>query len=253
VKFIRDQANAALAVQKEEERVKERGPGHTAQIAATALRKTYAILKGDNTKISVDLVPERSSQVPEKIDPLDGWAEGVSLRKTDCCLLLKPQIVLRGESPADSCIVAAAQAKLQSFAIMDDFNLDDPVSGKVMSRLVNCFSSIGMPSDGSVYNRNYTSLSGLQTFAPTNLSAASDGPVPLEVLIDLRCESQAFERLVPQTDATFHYDKFNRLRLRNNITSITTKSSNQNSTTKNSNHLQDQTVRPRCLSCYPSH
>lgn len=251
MKFIRDQANAALAVQKEEQCAKDRGPGHTAQLAATALRKTYAILKGDNsTKISVDLAPERNSQVPGKIDPLHGWTEGVSLRKSDCCLLLKPQIVFRGESPADSCIVAAAQAKLQSFAIMDDFNLDDPVSGKVMSRLVNFISSLGSSSNGSMYNRNYTSLSGLQTFAPTNLSAASDGPVPLEVLIDLRCESQAFERLVPQTEATFHYDKFNRLRLRNNVTSIATKSSNQNSTTENNNHLQDQTVRSKC---YPSY
>ena len=139
MKFIRDQANAALAVRKGEERVKDRA-GHTAQMAATALRKTYAILKGDNSaKISVDLTPDRSPQVSRKIDPLDGWAEGVSLQKSDCCLLLKPQIILRGETPADSCIVAAAQAKLQSFNIMDDFNLDDPVNGKVMSRLVNLF------------------------------------------------------------------------------------------------------------------
>jgi hypothetical protein len=117
--------------------VKDRGPGHTAQMAATALRKTYAILKGDNSaKISVDLTSERDLQIPGKVDPLDGWAEGVSLLKSDCCLLLKPQIVLRGETPADSCVVAAAQAKLQSFNIMDNFNLDDPVSGKVMSRLV---------------------------------------------------------------------------------------------------------------------
>lgn len=93
----------------------------------------------------------------------------------------------------------------------------------------------------------------MQTFAPTNLSTASGGPVPLEVLIDLRCESHAFERLVPQTEATFHYDKFNRLRLRNNKTSTTTKSRNQNSTTENNSHLQDQTVRPRCLNCHSSH
>lgn len=137
MKFIRDQANATLAVQKEEERVKDRA-GHTAHMAATALRKTYAILKGDvSAKISVDLAPERNAEVPGKIDPLDGWAEGVSLRKSDCCLLLKPQIVLRGETTADSCVVAAAQAKLQSYNIMDDFNLDDPISGKVMSRSVN--------------------------------------------------------------------------------------------------------------------
>ena len=141
MKFIRDQANAALAVQKKEEHVKDRGPGHTAQMAATALRKTYAILRGDNVKVSVDLTPEENSQVPRKIDPLDGWAEGVSLRKSDCCLLLKPQIVLRGETPADSCILAAAQAKLQSFAIMDVFNVDDPVSGKVMSRPVKFLKS----------------------------------------------------------------------------------------------------------------
>ena len=139
VKFIRDQANATLAVQKEEEHVKDR-VGHTAQMAATALRKTYAILKGDTSaKISVDLTPERNTEVPGEIDPLDGWAEGVSLRKSDCCLLLKAQIVLRGETPADSCVVAAAQAKLQSFNIMDDFNLDDPISGKVMSRPVKFF------------------------------------------------------------------------------------------------------------------
>jgi hypothetical protein len=136
VKFIRDQANATLAVQKEEERVKDRA-GYTAQMAATALRKTYAILKGDiSAKISVDIAPERNTQVPGKIDPLDGWAEGVSLQKSDCCLLLNPQIILRGETPADSCVVAAAQAKLQSFNIMDNFNLDDPISGKVMSRPV---------------------------------------------------------------------------------------------------------------------
>jgi len=36
------------------------------------------------------------------------------------------------------------------------------------------------------------------------------GRVPLEVLVDLKCESNEFDRLVPQTDAMFHYDKFNR-------------------------------------------
>ena len=116
------------------------------------------------------------------------------------------------------------------------------------------FFRFGTTSNESFYNRSYTSVSGLQTFAPTNPSTTSEGPVPLEVLIDLRCESHAFERLVPQTEATFHYDKFNRLRLRNNVTSITTKSSsNQNSTSETNSHLQDQTVRLRYLSCYPTH
>jgi hypothetical protein len=62
--------------------------------------------------------------------------------------------------------------------------------------------------------------------------------VPLEVLIDLRCESNDFDRLVPQTDATFHYDKFNRLRLHNNVTSAMLPPSKSDAR----DHLQDQTV-----------
>lgn len=201
------------------------------------------MLKGDNnTKVSLDLNHDKSAQVPGKVEPLDGWAEGVSLRKSHCCLLLKPQIVLRGETPADTCIVAAAQAKLQSFAIMDLLNLDDPISGKVMSRSVEVYCAGVFLI--ICFNRNYTSLSGLQAFAPTNVRSptGADGSVPLEVLIDLRCESDAFELLVPQTEAIFHYDKFNRLRLRNNITSTTTRPSAQNSTPPTDSHLQDQTV-----------
>lgn len=69
------------------------------------------------------------------LDPMNGWSEGVSLRKSYCCLLLKPQIVLRNRGEADeTCVVAAVQAKLQSFAIMDDANADDPITGKVMTR-----------------------------------------------------------------------------------------------------------------------
>ncbi|KAF9569300.1 hypothetical protein CPC08DRAFT_812902 [Agrocybe pediades] len=217
VKFIRDQANAALTVEREDESSHDR-PSNTAQLAATALRK---ILRGDNsTKISVDLAREKNGISPGEADPLEGWSEGVILQKSNCCLLLKPQIVLRGDTPADSCIVAAGQAKALSYNIMDSLNQDDPVSGKIMSR-------------------NYTSLSGLQAFAPTKIGT-TDGSVPLEVLIDLRCESDAFERLVPQTEATFRYDKFNRLRLRNNVTSNVTKNEDENSSLSES-HLQNQT------------
>jgi len=133
VKFIRDQANAALAVDKEDESSKDR-PSNTAQLAATALRK---ILRGDNsTKTSVDITRGKTGIDPGEVDPLEGWSDGVILQKSNCCLLLKPQIVLRGDTPADSCIVAAAQAKLLSFNIMDSLNQDDPVSGKIMSRFV---------------------------------------------------------------------------------------------------------------------
>lgn len=221
----------------EQENSKHHGHGNTALMAASAIRK---MIKGDNqTKISVE-VQNKDLQDPNMFDPMDGWAEGVSLAKSHYCLLLKPQIVLRGETPNDTCIVAAAQAKLQSFAIMDSGNFDDPVSGKVMSRCV-CLLKKSVTSAEDI-RRNYTSLSGFQTFAPSlNTKVSNNGSVPLEVLIDLRCESHAFERLVPQTEATFHYDRFNRLRLRNNISAIKVKA--QNSTDSIDSHLQDETVR----------
>jgi hypothetical protein len=95
------------------------------------------MLKGDgNTKISVDM----NQDTNENPDPMDGWSEGVSLTRSHYCLLLKPQIVLRGETLTGACIVAAAQAKLQSFSIMDLANFDDPASGKVMSRYADLHS-----------------------------------------------------------------------------------------------------------------
>lgn len=91
-------------------------------------------------------------------------------------------------------------------------------------------------------------LSGLQTFALI-LASVVDTFVALEVLIDFRCESDLFDRLVPQTDATLHYDKFNRLRLRNNLRSAVSRTST-NAGAKNENHLSDQTVRALSISGY---
>ncbi|KAJ3799089.1 golgi-body localization protein domain-containing protein [Lentinula aff. detonsa] len=221
VKFIRDQAEAIMATQASDELgdQKSQNPAH---VAATALRKIVgeAFKSGsDSAKAHVN-----KAETTADLDPMDGWSEGVSLRKSHCCLLLKPQIVLRNRGEADeTCVVAALQAKLQSFAIMDDANADDPVTGKVMTR-------------------TYAVLSGMQTFAPTFKIDSGDGCVPLEVLIDLRCESDAFERLVPQTDASFKYDKFNRLRLHNSVASaVARKSSESTGSLEVANHLHDQT------------
>jgi hypothetical protein len=97
-----------------------------------ALRKIFT---GDSAKPLVEVSGEASSQPPSAVDPLNGWDEGVSLRKSHCCLLLKLQVVLHSEGACEpSCVIAAVQAKLQSYAIMDDSNVDDPVSGIVMSR-----------------------------------------------------------------------------------------------------------------------
>ncbi|KZT74332.1 hypothetical protein DAEQUDRAFT_761200 [Daedalea quercina L-15889] len=221
VKFIRDQARTAL-VDMLQEKEQHRGPVASAQAAAIAVRN---FLVGDHASSHAG----EDSQyplldTPGPVDPLDGWSDGVSLRKSHFCLLLKPQVVLRSVSDTDSeldsvCILAAVQGKLSSFAILDDANADDPVSGKVMTR-------------------NFASISGLQVFSPSATNTSGEGSVPLEVLIDLRAENNAFDRLVPQTDASFQYDKFNRLRLRNDITSVTRTSEDGD---RQHDHLHNQT------------
>lgn len=91
--------------------------------------------------------------------------------------------------------------------------------------------------------RTHAALNGLQIFAPTPEAAdhcVASQAVPLEVLVDYRCESTEFDRLVPQTDAILQYDKFNRLRLRNKISSVVPSLSDENFQVLE--HLQHQTV-----------
>ncbi|KAG6919727.1 hypothetical protein DXG01_001561 [Tephrocybe rancida] len=133
------------------------------------------------------------------------WAEFESVYHTH-----RPKI------PTDS-----ATRDLQVSGIMDDNNAEGPVSEKIMSR-------------------RHTSVSGLQTFAPTSLASKENAYVPLEVLIDLRCDKAAFDQLVPQTDVIFHYNKFNRLRLRNNVTSVA-RGSSESGTSARDSHLQNET------------
>jgi hypothetical protein len=63
-------------------------------------------------------------------------------------------------------------------------------------------------------SRTYIELQGVQIFAPSKKSSREDRCIPVEVLLDFRCESNDFDRLVPQTEASIRYDRFNRLRLR---------------------------------------
>ncbi|OSD04190.1 hypothetical protein PYCCODRAFT_1476242 [Trametes coccinea BRFM310] len=214
VKFIRDQAQTVLA-ELQQEAGKHKGPAASAQAAAVAVKKLL-VGEGGSTS-SVEFVPQTVSKLPASIDPLHGWGEGVSPRKGHFCLLLKPQVVLRSDADSESvCVLAAVQGKLKTFAIMDDSNAQDPVSGKVM-------------------NRNFAWLTGLQTFSPSASNVSGKDYVPLEVLIDLRADNSNFDRLVPQTDATFQYDKFNRLRLRNDVTSVAKNAQHTHA------HLQNQT------------
>ena len=138
VKFIRDQAELALDdLDFDNDAGTTLDASSTVHLAASALKR---MLRGDHSKHSVEVQVE--SRPPEEFDPLDGWSEGVSLRKPHCCLLLKPQIVLRGEGTGDALILAALQAKLQAFGIMDEHNADDSVCGNVMSRLVSLFNTL---------------------------------------------------------------------------------------------------------------
>lgn len=136
VKFIRDQALAAVAaLRQEDEHNKYRGAA-----AAGAQAAAHAVLKilggGDQgPRTSVDVSTETMIEHADSSDPLKGWSDGVSLRKAHFCLLLKPQIVLRSEASAEAvCVLAAVQGKLQSYHILDDANVDDPISGRVMNR-----------------------------------------------------------------------------------------------------------------------
>ena len=112
------------------------GAAGAAQTAASALRR---MLAGGRGSTSLDIQTDVASD-PSDVKPLDGWDEGVVLRKRHFCLLLKPQIILRSTDPSFSVdtesvvILAAVQAKLQVFKIMDASNLEDPVSGHIMHR-----------------------------------------------------------------------------------------------------------------------
>ncbi|TBU45037.1 golgi-body localization protein domain-containing protein [Dichomitus squalens] len=214
VKFIRDQAQASFA-EFQRETDKHSGPSLSAHAAAAKI-KTF--LTGDSAgDTPVEFAPQTVSKLSPTVDPLYGWAEGVSVRKGHFCLLLKPQIVLRSNDDRESvCVLAAVQGKLKTFAIMDDANVNDPVSGKIM-------------------NRNFAWLTGLQTFSPSATNTSGKDYVPLEVLVDLRADNSDFDRLVPQTDATFQYDKFNRLRLRNDTTAVAKSVEHKHA------HLQNQT------------
>lgn len=98
------------------------------QAAVLAVRKMFM----GETEATVERVED---PLESTHDPMAGWDEGVFLRKSHFCLLLKPQIVLRSETSADSVLIlAAVHGKLQTYAIMDTANADDPVSGRVMTR-----------------------------------------------------------------------------------------------------------------------
>lgn len=136
VKFIRDQAEAMVPQIAGHGTEKSKASASPAQAAASALRR---MLAGGRGSTSLDIKTNVVSD-PADVKPLEGWEEGVVLRKRHFCLLLKPQIILRSTDPSPNVeaesvvILAAVQAKLQVFKIMDASNLEDPISGPIMHR-----------------------------------------------------------------------------------------------------------------------
>lgn len=96
--------------------------------------------------------PRASTSTSGRIDPSEGWSDGVSICKSHFCLLLKPQFCLqvehrngaKGEKdlPPSTVVISATSASLQSFAVVDNEHADDPINGHIMVRLGTPFSVV---------------------------------------------------------------------------------------------------------------
>ncbi|KAG9126473.1 hypothetical protein FRC07_003289 [Ceratobasidium sp. 392] len=233
VRFIREQSPGPTPKMPRSSQESTNGPTHRnrAQAAAHTIRKIFTSEGGSRESAPVEIPQPITCQGKGEIEPASGWkTDNIVVNKSHLCLLLNPQFTLRSTVDAESILViTAAKASLQTFAILDKNYMDGYTSD---------------PINAHIMKRNYGSLSGLQIFSPSRVRGHSVNStpyeVPLEVLLDLRCESNDFDRLVPQTEATLQYDKFNRLRLHNKVTSDTVAPSGE----QNSNdHLQMQNDR----------
>uniref|UniRef100_V5EIZ2 Golgi-body localization protein domain-containing protein n=2 Tax=Kalmanozyma brasiliensis (strain GHG001) TaxID=1365824 RepID=V5EIZ2_KALBG len=144
-----------------------------------------------------------------QIRPDDGISDDFNVVKSNVLLLLKPQVVLRSEIDDNSTvIVSALRTRLQNYTVRDESCAEDSVNAVVL-------------------RRNFFALDNLQCFHP-NASAQSKVKkhafvsLPLEALIDMHGHGGDFERIVPHTNATMYYDKFNKLRLSDSSRSVST-------------------------------
>ncbi|KAG8856771.1 hypothetical protein FRB96_006274 [Tulasnella sp. 330] len=208
IAFLREQMELEGRRQTAPQRPADNRSGAAARMS-TALRR---ILTSENEGSREDVLESETPSLTEE-------------RKRHHCVLFKPQIALRCEEGHDSVVyVTAMEASLRSCAVMDPEHSDDPVNGYIMSR-------------------NDVQLQGLQSFVPKALPKDDQLlGVPLEVLLDYRCESKEYERLVPQTDATIQYDKFNRLRLHSTSSDVSV-SGGLNESSSANEHMKYQTDR----------
>lgn len=141
--------------------------------------------------------------------PTDGISDDFNVLKSNVCLLLKPQVVLRSDvDDKSTVIVTALRTRLQNYTVRDETCADDSVNAVVL-------------------RRNFFALDNLQCYHPNAHinSKASKGDIvalPLESLVDMHGHARYFERIVPHTNATMYYDKFNKLRLSDSSRSVST-------------------------------
>jgi len=135
VKFIRDQGETKPTRPAPRKSVDVQ-PSQTKGIAQAMQMFRQSFGSRDTAGGLENILADVYTDAPRPgLDPLEGWKEGVSLKQSHFCVLLKPQIVLHSELSEDStCVVAAGVTKLEINDIMDNENADDPINGTIMSR-----------------------------------------------------------------------------------------------------------------------
>lgn len=126
VKFIRDQEFGFLAAGPNDTITDRRPRSGSVHIAAKAVKR---ILARESREGPDD---------PNGSESLLGWEPGISERKAHLCLLLKPQVVLKSNHTEDfALLLVADHVVLRNHGIVDDANIDDPISGHIMQRYSN--------------------------------------------------------------------------------------------------------------------
>ena len=143
VQYIRKQAETQFSESEDTNGNKKfRYTGAGAQAAAQVLKRILTREERSKAESDADSLDEIiNSNSISLFDPSSGWSSPeVIIDAAHSCLLLSPSIVLRGDGATNSTVVLVAnRASLQSYAIKDKSNADDPINGRIMSRYPDSF------------------------------------------------------------------------------------------------------------------
>ncbi|KAJ9122086.1 hypothetical protein QFC24_004313 [Naganishia onofrii] len=169
------------------------------KVGATLTAGIVGHILGDFPRAEAPSSPYREDSAYScEITPSKGLPKEFGIRKSLFGILTHPQILLSSEMDDSSTVLMTANvAKLRTFTVEDGEYPGDSVNGLVL-------------------HRNYGALEGLQSFFPSNdpeNQKPSHTFVPMEILLDTKLETSAFDRLVASTNCSLKFDKFNQLRL----------------------------------------